>query len=482
MVKKSFLTICFIFAATVLFAGPNYHKPVGHVNDFANIMSAEAKQQLESQLRDYRDKTSIELAVVTVPSLEDLTVEDYTLGLAQSWGVGDKKKSNGIVLLIAPNERKMRIEVGYGMEPDLTDAQGGRIIRDVIIPYFKESVQQSNDTAKNAKLTEGIIAGVNAILAGLGNTPFEARLEERKIAAEKAAAKQKLQDEKIAAFVMVAGLVALFITMLVIIAWLIYKAEARRKHLKNLYDKNGRDLKKSADMIGKAKQEYPKANDKLEQFKKSNPKETWQDLDKILRESPASIESYSKRLDQLVSRHEKSNWNNSEILANHITALIAAIAVYSEILETITAKIKETDTAKANSSKLIDSVQDAIKATRKELDDKDVKDKSRKYLDQADNKHKKAKELADNQSVNWLVVVALLTEAMALVANAKSQAKSDKENAEEERHPKPRRSSDDSYSSPSYSSSSNWSSSDSSSSSSGFGGGGFGGGGASGSW
>jgi len=90
-------------------------------------------------------------------------VEEYSLGLAQSWGVGDKKKDNGIVLLIAPNERKMRIEVGYGMEPDLTDGQCGRIIRDVIIPYFKESVNLPME-AKNNKLTEGIIAGVNTIL------------------------------------------------------------------------------------------------------------------------------------------------------------------------------------------------------------------------------------------------------------------------------------------------------------------------------
>ena len=180
MAKKSFLMVCFVIVAAIAFAVPNYPKPVGYVNDFANIMSAETKQQTETRLRDYREKTSIEVAVVTVLSLEGETVEDYTLGLAQSWGVGDKKKDNGVVLLVAPNERKMRIEVGYGMESDLTDVQSGRIIRDIIIPYFKESVDLPT-AAKNAKLTKGIMAGIDAILTNLGIKPFEARLEERKI-------------------------------------------------------------------------------------------------------------------------------------------------------------------------------------------------------------------------------------------------------------------------------------------------------------
>src|SRR3989344_5423668 len=136
----------------------NYPSPIGHVNDFANLLNPQDKQELERKLRDYRDKTSIEVAVVTVPSLEGLTVEEYTLNLATKWGVGDKEKDNGIVMLVAPNERKMRIEVGYGMEPDLTDAQAGRIIQGTIVPYFK-----------NNQMAEGVVIGVNTILAGLGS-------------------------------------------------------------------------------------------------------------------------------------------------------------------------------------------------------------------------------------------------------------------------------------------------------------------------
>lgn len=486
MIKKISLVACSVFVAVVLFAAPNYSKPVGHVNDFANIMSDESKQQLESQLWDYREKTSIELAVVTVPSLEGLTVEEYSLGLSQVWGVGDKKKDNGIVLLIAPNERKMRIETGYGIEPDLTDAQCGRIIRDVIIPYFKESVNQPNDVAKNAKLTGGIIAGVNAILAGLGDTPFEARIEERRIAAEKTAAEQKLRDEQITAFFAVAVPMVLVIGVLMVIVVLIYSWNARRNRLKKLYIENTHSLKICEDSIKEAERELPKAHVKLEQLQKDNPKEVWADLENGLKKLPANIESQKKKLASLREEHQNSDWRNSEEVYGKIIIPLSAISVSLGFLGSVANKIVEINNAKVRSAKLIDSIPDSIKTARKELDNKDVKDKSRKYLNQADDKYNKAKSLSDNQSINWLIVFALLAEALSLITSAKSQAESDKEDAEEERNPKPRQSSDDSYGSSSYSSSSSssWSSSNSSSSSSfgGFGGGSFGGGGASGSW
>ncbi len=484
MIKKISLTICLTIAAAVLLAAPNYPKPTGHVNDFANIMSAGIRQQLESQLRDYKEKTSIELAVVTVASLEGEVIEDYTLGIAQSWGVGDKKKDNGIVLLIAPNERKMRIEVGYGMEPDLTDGQCGSILRNVITPYFKESVNLPT-VEKNAKLTEGIVAGVGAILNGLGNTPFQARLEERRVAAEKAAAERKLQDAQTAAFLSIAVPVVLVIIVLIVIVLLVDKWKVRRDDLKALYNKNGRSLKSCEDDIKRAEQEVPKACIKLEQLQKDNPKDVWAELENRFKKLPTDIENQKKKLASLQKEYQDSDWRSSEEIYNGIEVLLAAVSVSVGLLEAVANKIQEVSDAKAKSAKLIDSLPESIKAARKELDDKDVKDKSRKYLDQADDKYKKAKDLANNQSVNWLIVVVLLAEALALVANAKSQAKSDREDAEEERHPR-RHSSDDSYaSSPSYSSSSSWSSSDSSSGSSsfgGFGGGSFGGGGASGSW
>src|SRR3989344_4838195 len=161
LVAGLFLGLLF---SSSIFAQDNYPKPIGHVTDSANIINPSARQELEAKLREYRDKTSIEIAIVTVLSLNGLSVEEYTINLAQKWGVGDKKKDNGIVLLVAPNERKMRIEVGYGMEPDLTDAEAGRIIQNDIIPSFK-----------SGQIQAGILAGVNERLNRLGPAPYQAR-------------------------------------------------------------------------------------------------------------------------------------------------------------------------------------------------------------------------------------------------------------------------------------------------------------------
>lgn len=134
-------------------AEPNYPEPVGFVNDFANIIPDDIQAQLETTLRDYETKTTNEIVVVTVPSLEGTNIESYTIGLARKWGVGKEGKDNGVVLLVAPNEHEVRIEVGYGLEGVLPDGKAGEIVRKDIIPRFKEE-----------KMAEGVIAGANAIM------------------------------------------------------------------------------------------------------------------------------------------------------------------------------------------------------------------------------------------------------------------------------------------------------------------------------
>jgi len=112
--------------------------PVGFVNDFANILSPETKQSLEQQLAQLEKDSSIEIAVVTVGSLEGTTVEDYAVRLFEEWKIGKKNKDNGVLFLVAPNERQVKIEVGYGLEPVLTDAQAGRILDNFVLPEFKK--------------------------------------------------------------------------------------------------------------------------------------------------------------------------------------------------------------------------------------------------------------------------------------------------------------------------------------------------------
>src|SRR5499427_3053957 len=109
----------------------------GRVVDQANIMTAQSRTDLEAKLKELEDKSSIQLVVATVKSLQGSDVETYANGLFRSWKLGEAKKNNGALLLIAPAEHKVRIEVGYGLEGTLTDALSSVIISSAVVPRFK---------------------------------------------------------------------------------------------------------------------------------------------------------------------------------------------------------------------------------------------------------------------------------------------------------------------------------------------------------
>ncbi|GJE68627.1 TPM domain-containing protein [Methylorubrum podarium] len=134
-------------------AEPDFPKLTGRVVDAAGILSPEARARIDGKIKAHEDRTGDQLVVATVPSLQDLTVEDYANRLARSWGIGQKKTNNGVLLLVAPKERKVRIEVGYGLEGALTDALSKTIITSAITPRFRQG-----------DFSGGVEAGVDAIL------------------------------------------------------------------------------------------------------------------------------------------------------------------------------------------------------------------------------------------------------------------------------------------------------------------------------
>ena len=129
-----------------------YPEPIGFVNDFAGIFTKDEIAQMESYLKDFEKNTTAEIAVVTVNSLEGLTLEKYANGLFNTWGIGKAGNNNGILLLIVPTKRQVRIEVGLGLEKVITKDVAKRIIDDDIIPSYKEN-----------KLGEGSYKGVKAL-------------------------------------------------------------------------------------------------------------------------------------------------------------------------------------------------------------------------------------------------------------------------------------------------------------------------------
>ena len=128
-----------VIVAAVLRLHAAFPSPQGPINDFAHVLDAATAGELATLVAGVRDKTTAEIAVVTVPSLDGMTVEEYANKLFTAWGIGKKGKDNGVLVLVAPTERKIHIEVGYGLEPVLPDGLAGAIIRTDFLPAFKAS-------------------------------------------------------------------------------------------------------------------------------------------------------------------------------------------------------------------------------------------------------------------------------------------------------------------------------------------------------
>ena len=118
-------------------AEPTFPELTGRVVDDAQLLGPDVEEELTDELKALEDKSSDQLVVVTLPSLQGDTIEDYGYQLGRHWGIGTAKLNNGVLLIVAPNEHKVRIEVGYGLEGTLTDALSKVIIDNAILPKFR---------------------------------------------------------------------------------------------------------------------------------------------------------------------------------------------------------------------------------------------------------------------------------------------------------------------------------------------------------
>jgi uncharacterized protein len=147
--------------------------PTGHVNDLANVLSPDAKVALEEQLAGIAANGTAEIAVLIIPSLEGEALEEYGLRVLREWGVGREELDNGALILVAIQERKLRIEVGYGLEGAVTDAMSARIIREILSPAFKEGQYGPGLSAAASRIEllaagEGFPAAPNYTLSSSG--------------------------------------------------------------------------------------------------------------------------------------------------------------------------------------------------------------------------------------------------------------------------------------------------------------------------
>src|SRR6266851_1140124 len=156
-------------------------RPTGYVTDLAGVIGAETKARLETLCAEVEQKTGAQMAIVTVGSLEGESVENYAVDLYKQLGVGSKKDNRGVLLLVAPNERKYRIEVGYGLEPVINDARAGDAGR-AMVPFLRANDYGTATVAATRQLANYIADDAGVTLSGLppavrnrnggGNTGF----------------------------------------------------------------------------------------------------------------------------------------------------------------------------------------------------------------------------------------------------------------------------------------------------------------------
>lgn len=155
--RIKFISVCLVLGLLFCFVSPlaalEVPKLRGRINDNAAMLSAQSRTALENMLEQFEKTDSTQIVLLTIPSLEGEVLEHFSLKVVEAWKIGQKGVDNGALLLVARDERKLRIEVGYGLEGSLTDLVSGRIISGEIVPRFKQG-----------NFDEGIRAGILAMV------------------------------------------------------------------------------------------------------------------------------------------------------------------------------------------------------------------------------------------------------------------------------------------------------------------------------
>jgi uncharacterized protein len=150
------IAVATLLFATAALAAPQFPPLTGRVVDDAHILSPQAQQKLDGELVDLEARTGHQLVVATIPDLQGYDIADYGYQLGRAWGIGRKGQNDGVVFLVAPKERKVRIEVGYGLEPVLTDALSSVILQQKVLPAFRAG-----------QMEKGVVDGTEAIIQQL---------------------------------------------------------------------------------------------------------------------------------------------------------------------------------------------------------------------------------------------------------------------------------------------------------------------------
>jgi uncharacterized protein len=164
------LSLLFLVSAAAFAEKTDQLKPQGYVNDFAGVLSAAAKAQLTALCTEVDQKAHAQIAVVTVKTLDGQPVEDFTIDLATKWGVGPKQSASGVMILLATEDRKSRVEVGYGLEPILPDGKVGGFLREAV-PLLRNNDYDGALLLVTRRVADVIAADRGVTLSGSAPAP-----------------------------------------------------------------------------------------------------------------------------------------------------------------------------------------------------------------------------------------------------------------------------------------------------------------------
>jgi len=173
LLTVSFPLFSFAQSASSTGTAVSYPAASGYVIDQSGIIDSAAKSRLEAWILELKQKTSAEVAVVTVDSTEPLPIEEYAVNLFQRFGIGQKGKDNGVLLLVAYKDHRMRIEVGYGLEGAITDAYSSRIINTIMRPEFKAGDFSGGIEKGTAAIVTLIAKEYNVTLTGVPQPVYQ---------------------------------------------------------------------------------------------------------------------------------------------------------------------------------------------------------------------------------------------------------------------------------------------------------------------
>ena len=509
---KKALLLLLIFISSITFAQKDF-TPKNWVSDFAEMYTPEQEQLLNSRISEYEKKTSIEIAVITVDTLRDQSIEQYAYEQFNRIGVGKKGADNGLLIVFSLKDRASRIEVGKGMEPFYTDYEADLDL-DVLKPHFRKS-----------NYYDGTIETINSVINRLGEKPYTQRVEWLRKKREKEAIEAEISKQNFYSFLRWSGIILCFFGLLFWIYWLDRRDKKIKKDILESEDfiknytfisetYNSKLVKSSLDIVNSYK------NDLILKLK-TDKKEKKEDYLKRLNTYKLNMirrsEDHSKLVRSVADKKREianipamitllESLNSRAVKANNDILKYGYNSKYSEVnldeLKSIASTIKDIDDIDksiltySKFSSLYDSIQRMPKSVLNKLNEISEAEKNIKLADSkissylSDiNKYKKYLKIGEADSVNKkvkdfqassgdiLTKAAILASLFSLLTTLISNLRSRKSNEEYEERRRQERNSYGGYNN-GYGSSS----SSSDSGFSGFGGGSSGGGGASDSW